>query len=601
MKSVYIFCSLAVIFAVLLGLGLFASIWWLDASVQASKTSPHIIIILADDLGWNDVSFHGSDQFQTPNIDALAYSGVILHDYYTQPICTPARAALLTGRHPISNGMEHDVIYAPQPWGLPLSERIIPQYLQSLNYKSHAVGKWHLGFFHSNYTPARRGFDSHYGSWLGHQDHYSHMGYEPHPGYDFHRDLNVSWDAAGMYTADLFTKEAEQIIRDHDDSQPLFLYLAHDLPHAPLQADDNIVKRFSYIPDKRRQKFAAMVTALDDSVGCVMRSLEAKNMLNNSIVLFLSDNGGATNGFNGNVASNWPLRGGKDTLWEGGVRSVGVIWSPLLESTPRVHRGLVNVQDWLPTLLEAAGVGNQTLDTSHLDGVSQWPSLQQKTKPPYSTMLHNVDKQRKIGALRHGDWKLVTGRTYNGAYDGFYGRLNGKVAYDLNKIRNSETGNAVSNTTSPLPCDSDILKMRTAATVSCLSSQIATPKVTPHVIHIRDTMFIVDINETGSAMQRKMNKRKHLNTSNEAVLLPVPTQSTLDATACKPHLSPCLFNLLEDPCEKRNIAAEFPETVNQLMSILQSYQPVAPNNRPEDPRSYPIHWNNTWTNWLDFL
>ncbi|XP_046660698.1 arylsulfatase B-like isoform X2 [Homalodisca vitripennis] len=512
--------------------------------VSSISDLPHIIIILADDLGWNDVSFHGSNQFLTPNIDALAYSGLILKDYYTQPICTPSRAALLSGKHPIHNGMQHDVIYAPEPWGLPLTEKLMPEFLQDLGYTTRAVGKWHLGFFKADYTPSRRGFDSHYGAWLGHQDHYTHMAFEKHPGFDFHRELNVSWEAKGKYAADIFTEEAEHIIQEHDVESPLFLYLAHISPHAPLEAPQDLINQFRYIPDRKRRTFAAMVTKLDESVGRVTQALRDKNMLNNSIILFLSDNGGATNGFNGNVASNWPLRGGKDTLWEGGVRVVGAVWSPLLSGTPRVHRGLINSEDWLPTLLSAAE-GLKDEDVNKFDGFSQWDALNKRGTAPYDTLLHNIDDNRTIRAIRKGPWKIVIGRTYGGQYDGHYGKLSGKVAYDPEVIRDSMVGRAIQDTSSPLPSSQIMLDLRAQATVTCTPSS--------------------------------------------------------DTSECKPHIAPCLFNIVEDPCEYHNLAAERPDVVNDLIELLKSYHPVPINNKPEDPRSFPSNWNNTWTTWMDFV
>lgn len=139
---------------------------------------PHIIVIVADDLGWNDVGFHGSNQIPTPNIDALAYSGIILQNYYVNPICTPSRSALMTGLHPIHTGMQSGVLVGAAPYGLPLKHKILPQFLNDLGYKSIAVGKWHLGSHSANYTPVNRGFDSHVGYWTGHEDYYDHTAQE---------------------------------------------------------------------------------------------------------------------------------------------------------------------------------------------------------------------------------------------------------------------------------------------------------------------------------------------------------------------------------------------------------------------------------------
>ncbi|XP_042228153.1 arylsulfatase B-like [Homarus americanus] len=288
----------------------------LHTSCGADQVHPHIVIIVADDLGFNDVGFHGSTQIPTPNIDALAYSGVILNNYYVQPICTPSRSALLTGKHPIHTGLNHDVIYGPQPYGIPIGVRLLPQHLVKLGYATRHVGKWHLGMATRELTPIYRGFMSHFGYWTGHQDYYDHTAQEGpgYWGYDMRRNMSLAEDCFGKYTTDLFTKEAVDIINNHNTSQPLFLYLAHlavhsGNPYAPLQAPENVVKKFNYIKDEHRRTFAGMLWKLDESVGRVVEALDARRMLYNSVILFTTDNGGPAAGFNQNAASNWPLRG----------------------------------------------------------------------------------------------------------------------------------------------------------------------------------------------------------------------------------------------------------------------------------------------------
>ncbi|XP_026682470.1 uncharacterized protein LOC103513493 isoform X2 [Diaphorina citri] len=331
----------------------------------ASSGPPHIIFILADDLGWNDVGFHGLDQIPTPNIDALAYSGIILKNYYTVQLCTPSRSAIMTGKHPIHTGMQHNVLYGCERGGLPLSEKILPQYLKELGYRTRIVGKWHLGFYKKEYTPTFRGFESHLGYWTGHQDYFDHSAEEMVRknekmwGLDMRRDLEPAWDLHGKYSTDVFTAEAVDIIHNHSTDEPLFLYLAHAATHSanpyePLQAPDHYLNIHRHIEDFKRSKFAAILHKLDESVGKVVEALEQRRMLSNSIIVFVSDNGGAAAGFNLNAASNWPLRGVKNTLWEGGVRGAGLIWSPLLESRGIVAEQYVHVSDWLPTLLSAA-------------------------------------------------------------------------------------------------------------------------------------------------------------------------------------------------------------------------------------------------------
>ncbi|GFR70811.1 arylsulfatase [Elysia marginata] len=229
------------------------------------RSRPHIIVIVADDLGYNDVSFHGSDQIPTPNIDFLGYNGVILNNYYVSPICTPTRSALMTGRHPIHTGMEHNVIVGSMPYGLPLNETVLPQYLNQLGYQSHIVGKWHLGMFKWEYTPLYRGFKSHMGYYQGCEDYYTHT-YEGKDyiqwGLDFRRDKQLLWNCTGLYSTTLFRDEAVRIINQHNESEPLFLYLPFQAVHSGngngvhLQAPKSYIDKFSYIQNKDRRTYA---------------------------------------------------------------------------------------------------------------------------------------------------------------------------------------------------------------------------------------------------------------------------------------------------------------------------------------------------------
>lgn len=212
--------------------------------------------------GWNDVSFHGSAQIPTPNIDALAYAGLILNRYYVTPICTPSRSALMTGKYPIHTGMQHRVLYAAEPRGLPLTEKILPQYLKDLGYTNHCVGKWHLGHYKREYTPLYRGFDTHIGYWTGHHDYFDHTAYEnPSWGFDIRRDMDLAFDLHGQYTTDLIARESVRIIGTHNSSNPLFLYIAHAAVHSgnpynPLPAPDSTTAKFTYINDFPRRKYA---------------------------------------------------------------------------------------------------------------------------------------------------------------------------------------------------------------------------------------------------------------------------------------------------------------------------------------------------------
>ncbi|XP_057307731.1 arylsulfatase B-like isoform X1 [Hydractinia symbiolongicarpus] len=395
--------------------------------VDASKQKkPHIIMIVADDLGWNDVSFHGSQQIPTPNIDKLAQSGIILNNYYVLPICTPTRSAIMTGRYPIHTGMHGRTVQSPQPWGVGLKEKFLPQYLKKLGYSTHAVGKWHLGFFAKEYTPTYRGFDSFYGFYSGKADYWYHAVNLTYCGLDLHHNLEPVYTQWGNYSTEIFTAEAEDRIRNHNISEPMFLYLAYQAVHSanrpedPLQAPQEWIDKFKHIKHRKRRKYAAMVAYMDYGIGRIYNALKAKEILEDLVIVFTSDNGAAVNGFNWNYGNNFPLRGAKSTLWEGGVRAAGFIHSKLLKNPGRVSMDLMHVTDWLPTFVNLAG--GSVKPNNPLDGVDQWETLQNMTPSPRKEILLNIDNSTwKNAALRVGDYKLIQQGKIRGNYwDGWY-------------------------------------------------------------------------------------------------------------------------------------------------------------------------------------
>lgn len=520
------------------------------AETGTTNAQPHIVFILADDLGWNDVGFHGSGQIPTPNIDALAYSGLILDRYYVSPICTPSRSALMTGKHPIHTGMQHGVLKCAEPRGLPLGERLLPEYLRDLGYSNHIVGKWHLGFYTKEYTPTYRGFDTHLGFWSGHQDYFDHSAIEnPLWGLDMRRGLEPAWDLHGQYTTDVFTKEAVRLIGEHNVSRPMFLYLAHAAVHSgnpynPLPAPDHVVAKFTDIFEYDRRRFAGMLSKLDESVGRVVDALREKGMLKNSLIVFSTDNGGPAAGFNLNAATNWPLKGTKNTLWEGGVRGAGLIWYPKLTRPGRVGKQLFHATDWLPTLLTAAGGDSSKLD---IDGIDLWTALTRDTDSPRTIVLHNIDDILGVSGISIGDWKLVQGTTYNGQWDGWYGPSGREWVYDVGGVIGSTSGRAVVSVGLSLSAEI-VRKLRDEATVKC---------------------------------HRRNDTLPH----------------------CKPLEAPCLFNVRWDPCEYNNLANEFPVIANSLRKELKRLNATAvpPGNLSWDTRANPEFWDHTWTNFGDFL
>ncbi|KAK7093150.1 arylsulfatase B-like [Littorina saxatilis] len=530
---------------------------------MAASSHPHIVFIIADDLGWGDVGFHGSE-ISTPNIDALAYSGIILNKYYVSPICSPTRSAIMTGRHPIHTGMQVGVIGGSTPYGLPLNETIMPQHLETLGYRRHIVGKWHLGFFTEAYLPTRRGFESFLGYYTGHEDYFDHEANEGSMyGLDFHRNEDTLWDVNGNFSTDMYTAEAERIIKDHDPSEPLFLYLAQQSVHAgngvdPLQVPQKYTERFTpKIKDVKRRIFAGMVSALDDSVGRVVAALRDAGLTDNTIIVFTTDNGGPTNGYDGNAACNWPLRGVKNTMWEGGVRGVGLINSPLLGNNSYVSDNFFHVADWLPTLFHAAGGDPSTLNMQ--DGFDMFDMLKENGPEIRTDVLHNIDPVNKFAAIRAGDYKLVMGHISKNDNSWYpppqLSKNQGETKFDTRLTFSFERE---------------------------FSLQSQNQNV--HIFH-------------SASEENKIHENSKFQGS---PILVQCGQKPLNASFnCVPEKSPCLFHIPSDPCEFNNVAGSNPDIVQQLLKRLDQYRStmVAPNNKPNDPNGDPAKHGGEWRPW----
>ncbi len=367
-----------------------------DCTVVAAEAAsrPHILFLLADDLGWHDVGFHGSE-IKTPHLDALARNGTQLNQFYVQPVCTPTRASLMTGRYPIRYGLQIGVI---RPWlrkGLALRERTLAEALRQAGYTTAIVGKWHLGHYASAYLPTRRGFDHQYGHYNGALDYFTH---ERDGGLDWQRDDKTLREEG--YTTELIAREAVRLVSEHDPAKPLFLYVPFNAPHAPLQALPRYLEPYREIKPRKRAQYAAMVTCLDDTVGQIVKALDKKGILDRTLIIFSSDNGGESNA---GAANNEPLRGAKGQLYEGGVRVPAfVVWPGRIRAGAMVDQPL-HMVDWYPTLLRLAGGSlEQPLP---LDGLDIWPTISEGRPTPHEEILHNVEPAG--GAVRRGDWKLI--------------------------------------------------------------------------------------------------------------------------------------------------------------------------------------------------
>jgi arylsulfatase A-like enzyme len=389
----------------LAGVVLVHSLCEIVSAAQSGAPRPHIVYIVADDLGWKDVGFHGSD-IKTPNLDKLAHEGARLEQFYVQPMCTPTRAALMTGRYPFRYGLQTLVIPTPGKYGLPTDEWLLPQALKGSGYKTAMVGKWHLGHSDRKFWPRQRGFDYHYGAVLGEIDYYTHASSNIR---DWYRD-NKPVKEEG-YVTQLLGKDAAARVMEHDPKTPLFLYLAFTAPHAPYQAPKEYIDRYKNVSDPTRRAYAAMITSMDDEIGKVVAALEKKKMRDNTLIVFMSDNGGNTLAMlSGDVdvskiklpTDNGPYRGGKGMLYEGGTRVAALAnWPGRIK--PGEVKEMLHVVDMFPTLAALAGASGKK--EKPLDGLDVWATISEGKPSPRQEVVYNIEPFR--GGVRRGDWKLV--------------------------------------------------------------------------------------------------------------------------------------------------------------------------------------------------
>ncbi|MCS6865465.1 MAG: sulfatase [Gemmataceae bacterium] len=356
---------------------------------------PNIIVILADDLGYADVGYHGCRDIPTPHIDALAKGGTYFtNGYVSGPYCSPTRAGLLTGRYQTRFGHEFNPTSANA--GLPRSELTLAQHLKSAGYATGLVGKWHLGSTEQQH-PQQRGFDEFFGFLGGAHSYF--------PQKNNSETILRGHKPAGEteYLTDALAREAVAFVEKYK-KQPFFLYLAFNAVHTPMQATEERLKKFASIADEQRRIYAAMTMAMDEAIGQLRAKLKAEKLDEKTLIFFFSDNGGPTmKGTTINASSNAPLRGSKRTTLEGGIRVPFIVHWPGKIPAGRKYDGLVIQLDIVPTALAAAGVPLKP--EWKIDGVNWLPYLTgEKTGSPHETLYWRFGSQM---AIRQGDWKLV--------------------------------------------------------------------------------------------------------------------------------------------------------------------------------------------------
>lgn len=376
---------------------------------EQKSAKPNVIVILTDDQGYQDVGFNGATDLTTPNIDRIALNGTVFtNGYVSYAVCGPSRAGLITGRYQDRFGFSRNPLFAPKDslQGLPLSEETMADALHKAGYQNMAVGKWHLGA-HQSQRPLKRGFDEFFGFLTGGHRYFPEEWTlkdlsEVNSQYAAYRTKLLRNDSRieeKEYLTDALSREAVSFVERNSDS-PFFLYLAYNAPHAPMQATEKYLSRYPDITDKKRKTYAAMVSAVDDGVGLLLDKLEVLGIDDNTIVFFLSDNGGPPKA---NASNNGPLRDGKGSLYEGGVRvPFAVQWPGTIPAGKKYHEPVISL-DIFATVATLAGVKTN----QQLDGVNLIPYLTGKTQAAPHQELFWRKYDDESYAIRSGNQKLV--------------------------------------------------------------------------------------------------------------------------------------------------------------------------------------------------
>ncbi|MDE0368184.1 MAG: sulfatase-like hydrolase/transferase, partial [Gammaproteobacteria bacterium] len=360
-----------------------------DGAVEGDDTPPNIVLFLSDDMGWGQPGFNGGEEVATPSIDRIAEEGVRLTQFYVAPVCTATRGALLTGRYSWKNGT--GVRFNGRTgMGMRVDERTLAEALRDAGYAAWLVGKWHLGQWQHKHLPLQRGFDHHYGLYGAEIDSFSH-----HRGRN--NDLALDWHRNGRpvveagYSTLLLAEEAVQLIDRHDPADPFFLYLPFNAVHNPNDAPQEYIDRYSHLDNPKQR---AQLAVMDVAISQVMDALEAKGVLDDTLVMFLNDNGGTST-----AGWNAPYRGKKSEYHEGGIRVPAVLRWPAEIAAGSESAALLHAVDLFPTFAGLAGA--DTGAGLPLDGVDAWAAIADGAASPRDEVVHSLD------VIRKGDWKFI--------------------------------------------------------------------------------------------------------------------------------------------------------------------------------------------------
>lgn len=391
--------------AAALGIWFLAGMFLAGSLVAADARKPNILIIVGDDMGYADIGVHGCKEIPTPHIDSLAKNGIrCTSGYVTGPYCSPTRAGLMTGRYQQRFGHEFNPGPSPaEQFGLPLTEVTLADKLKAGGYATGMVGKWHLGN-QPKHNPVNRGFEEFYGFLGG-----GHQYFPPLPGGKGANNAilrGLERVEEKEYLTDAFAREAVAYIDKHQ-KEPFFLYLTFNAVHTPMQAAEKYLARFPDVKDERRRTYCGMMSAMDDAIGSVLKKLDDSRLTENTLIMFISDNGGPPV----NASSNGPLHGFKAQTWEGGVRVPFLVqWKGKLPAGKIYDQPVIQL-DLHPTALAAAGVQTD----AKLDGVNLLPHLMgEETAAPHDALYWRFGEQT---AIRSGQHKLVKARGGSGDWE----------------------------------------------------------------------------------------------------------------------------------------------------------------------------------------
>ena len=377
----------------------------------SNNKPPNVIVIISDDQGYADVGFHGSNEIFTPNIDRIAKNGVVFSEgYVSYAVCSPSRAGLITGRYQNRFGYSRNILLAPNDslMGLPLSEQTLPDVLNNVDYKTKAIGKWHLGA-HKSLVPEKRGFDEFFGFLIGGHRYFPddltlndltearrQMDGYITKIYDNGKRINTK-----KYLTEELSDNAVKFIEDNSDN-PFFLYLSYNAPHTPLQATTKDLERNKHIDIEKRQTYAAMVSSMDDGIGLILDKLEQKNIFENTIVFFFSDNGGVEWY---NFSDNGPLRGIKGDFFEGGIRVPFTMQWPNKIKPGTIYDKPIIALDIFATVASAAKA--EKYIKNEIDGVNLIPYLSGNKSGLPHEYLYWKNPDKDIDVIRDDRYKYL--------------------------------------------------------------------------------------------------------------------------------------------------------------------------------------------------